>query len=82
MASASTKRFSSKIDAMTNRERFRAAMAFEPLDRPCHVEWGFWDETFSRWQSEGLPGHVTLPTFSGLSEGEDLFAHLGVTKFG
>jgi hypothetical protein len=67
---------------MTNRERFRAAMAFEPVDRPCHVEWGFWEETHTRWKGEGLPADITFPAFSGLSSGIDLFEHFGVTRFG
>jgi len=67
---------------MTNRERFRAALAFEPTDRPCHVEWGFWEETWERWRGEGLPDTVSYPAFENLSEGEDLFAHLDVIRFG
>lgn len=67
---------------MTNRERFRAALAFEPMDRLCHVEWGFWEETYTRWQGEGLPGRVVYPAFDNLSDGEDLFEHLGVIRFG
>jgi len=67
---------------MTNRERFRAALAFEPVDRLCHVEWGFWEETYARWQGEGLPGRVVYPAFENLSDGEDLFEHLGAIRFG
>jgi uroporphyrinogen-III decarboxylase len=67
---------------MTNRERFRAAMAFEPLDRPCHVEWGFWEETHARWLQEGLPEQVTYPAFAYLSGASDLFRHFDVLRFG
>jgi len=67
---------------MTNRERFKAAMHFEPTDYPCHVEWGFWHETYLRWKDEGLPSEVTEPTFFGLSEGIDLFRYFGIVKFG
>jgi hypothetical protein len=52
---------------MTNRERFRAAMTFEPADRPCHVEQGFWAETYARWKSEGLPAEVEYPEWACLS---------------
>ena len=49
---------------MTDRERFRAALAFQPADRPCHAERGLGEGSFQRWRSE------------------DLFDHLGVTRFG
>jgi len=67
---------------VNNRERFLAAMAFEQTDRMCHAEWGFWDETYERWKSEGLPEYVTMPTFDYLSVGIDLFQYFGVIKFG
>jgi uroporphyrinogen decarboxylase len=43
---------------MTHRERFNAAMQFQPVDR-CPV-WhiGQWDETLERWHAEGLPEDV------------------------
>ncbi|MHB9036211.1 MAG: uroporphyrinogen decarboxylase family protein [Armatimonadota bacterium] len=41
---------------MTNRERFRKALNFEPVDRLPILEWAiWWDQTISRWHSEGLP---------------------------
>jgi hypothetical protein len=46
---------------MDNRERFRAAMRFASTDRPCHIEHGFWLETWERWQREGLPETVAYP---------------------
>jgi uroporphyrinogen decarboxylase len=67
---------------MTNRDRFRAAMAFEPTDRPCHIEHGFWHETYLRWQAEGLPADVKEPVFAYLGEGPDLFDHFGLTRYG
>ena len=60
---------------MTNRERFRAAMAFESTDRPCHIEHGFWPATYQRWLGEGLPAGVREPPFAYLGEGPDLFDH-------
>lgn len=40
---------------MTNRERFRALMNFQPVDRLPVVEWApWWDKTIDRWRSEGL----------------------------
>jgi len=67
---------------MTNRQRFQAAMRFEPTDRPCHVEYGFWPETFARWKNEGLAESIVEPGFGNVSEPNDLFAHFGIAKFG
>lgn len=46
---------------MTRRERFRAALAFEPLDEPSHLEHGLLPETMERWWSEGLPRSTNAP---------------------
>jgi len=44
---------------LTNRERIRAALNFEPVDRIPRVEWaGWWDKTVERWRGEGLPEEV------------------------
>jgi hypothetical protein len=29
-------------------------MQFQPVDRPCHVEQGFWEQTYQRWVAEGV----------------------------
>jgi hypothetical protein len=40
---------------MSVRERFHAAMSFEPFDRLPMLEWAtWWDQTIDRWRSEGL----------------------------
>jgi len=45
---------------MTTRERFRALVGFEPVDRLPIVEWaGWWDKTIDRWHGEGLPSDLT-----------------------
>lgn len=50
---------------MNHVERFRAVMAFQPVDRLPVWEWAmWWDETIARWRGEGLP--------AGL--GDDVFA--------
>ena len=50
---------------MNHVERFRAVMAFQPVDRLPTWEWAmWWDKTLARWRSEGLPGRF----------GEDVFA--------
>lgn len=67
---------------MTNRERFRAAMAFEPTDRPCHIEHGFWPETYCRWQEEGLPGEIHKPVLTYLADRPDLFDYFGIIRLG
>lgn len=45
---------------MTNRERFRRALNFEPVDRLPILEWAiWWDKTIDRWHGEGLPQELT-----------------------
>ena len=45
-----------RAKAMTNVERFAAALAGEPVDRLPRVEWApWWQETLDRWYTEGLP---------------------------
>ena len=44
---------------MNHVERFRAVMAFQPVDRLPKWEWAmWWDETLARWRGEGLPGRL------------------------
>jgi len=46
-------------------ERFRAVMAFQPVDRLPKWEWAmWWDKTLARWRGEGLPDRL----------GDDVFA--------
>lgn len=41
---------------MTTRDRFRAALNCEKMDRLPAVEWAtYWDKTLRRWETEGLP---------------------------
>jgi len=45
---------------MTNRERFRRTLSFQPVDRLPIIEWaGWWDKTIARWRAEGLPEELT-----------------------
>ncbi len=45
---------------MTNRERFRRVMSFQPVDRLPIIEWAtWWDQTVNRWHREGLPPDLT-----------------------
>ena len=41
---------------MNHRQRFRALMNYEPIDRMPLYYFGTWRETKARWQQEGLPG--------------------------
>lgn len=38
---------------MTDLERFRACMNYEPRDRAPFRSWGAWPETLERWEKEG-----------------------------
>ena len=54
---------------MTDRERFRRIMAYEPVDRlPVMALEPFEPEALDRWQSEGLP------------EGAEVVDHLGMAR--
>jgi len=58
------------MNTMTPRERFRAVMNFQPVDRLPIVEWClWWDETLDRWHREGLPEALG---------GHDLRRHFGL----
>ncbi|HUT56261.1 MAG TPA: uroporphyrinogen decarboxylase family protein [Phycisphaerae bacterium] len=47
-------------DTMTNVERVRAILRFQPFDRLPIVEWAsWWDKTIDRWHGEGLPPELT-----------------------
>ena len=52
---------------MTAREKFRAAMRFEPGVIP-KSEFGYWAGAIRRWLSEGLPERVPLP--QGVLDGD------------
>ena len=59
---------------MTTRERFQAAMNFQPFDRLPLVEWAmWWDQTITRWHSEGLPESIT--------DRYDLYRHFGLDMY-
>jgi hypothetical protein len=56
---------------MTNRERFKAVMQFEPVDRlPAIESYWWWDQTLERWYAEGLPRELTDHT--------EIARHLGL----
>jgi hypothetical protein len=46
-------------------ERFRAVMAFQPVDRLPKWEWAmWWDKTIARWKTEGLPDRLGTDVFA------------------
>ncbi|MHB9035398.1 MAG: uroporphyrinogen decarboxylase family protein [Armatimonadota bacterium] len=56
---------------LTNRERFRRVLNFEPVDRLPLLEWAhWWDKTIARWHSEGLP--------AGLEDAGDIRNYFGL----
>lgn len=65
---------------MNNRERFRAAMAFEPMDGVCHMEWGIWRETYHRWREEGLPREIVLSKNPTDDTVRDIFDHFHIIR--
>jgi len=40
---------------MNNRQRFQAAMHYQPRDRAPIADFGFWEETIPAWHEQGLP---------------------------
>jgi hypothetical protein len=56
---------------MNPRERVKAALNFQPVDRLPAIEWApWWDQTVKRWRGEGLPAHLEDPF--------DIRAHFGL----
>lgn len=51
---------------MTDRERFRRVMHYEPVDHPPLHLVGPWPDTLERWYSEGLPREVDLNEYLGV----------------
>ncbi len=43
---------------MNNRQRFTAAMHYQPRDRSPIADFGFWEETIPIWHEQGLPEDV------------------------
>lgn len=48
------------MKGMSSRERFMAALNFQPCDRLPVVEWApWWDKTVERWRGEGMPAELS-----------------------
>ncbi len=55
-----------EVEGLNGRERFRAIMNFKSPDRLPLYEWlGYWDDTLSRWYSEGLPPGMSVEDYFG-----------------
>jgi uroporphyrinogen decarboxylase len=67
------------MEEMTPRDRLLATVAFEPVDRPVHNEAiGFWPETLSRWNGEGLPPEINEEVSAYIYFGYDLQLPLSI----
>lgn len=49
------------MEKMTDLERFRACMAYQPVDHIPFWDWGAWPETLERWTREGYQPGVNDP---------------------
>ncbi|HPO07740.1 MAG TPA: uroporphyrinogen decarboxylase family protein [bacterium] len=49
---------SQPVVSMTPRERFRRCMHYQSVDRIPHLEFGYRDECFPKWHTQGLPKHL------------------------
>lgn len=47
---------------MTNRERVKAILHYQPVDRVPVVAFGYWNETLEKWAREG---HITQAQCDG-----------------
>ena len=50
---------------MTQLERFRRTVRFQPVDRAPYHGNGVWGQTLRRWHTEGLPEDTTLEEYFG-----------------
>ena len=67
---------------MTNVERFRALMAFKPVDRLPVIEWAsWWDQTLARWRAEGLDAHDDDAGAIRDAMGQDCYRQLWISAF-
>ncbi len=66
---------------MNDRERFHAVMSYQPRDRGCLCDFGFWTETLDAWYEQGLPRSVTAQT-SDEYFGMDMFERGWVSEEG
>jgi hypothetical protein len=57
---------------MTNKERFKAALAHKTIDKISVAEVCFWPKTVGRWRKECLPTAVDPSGFSGLDKPSEL----------
>lgn len=63
---------------LTQRERYRRVMNFEPVDRLPNYEFGYWQEVYAVWQSQGMSKAVTDETRANLFFGFDEQLNVGL----
>lgn len=67
---------------MTDRERWTRTMHFETVDYVPDEEFGYWNETFSVWQKQGLPADICdnsqADRYFGFSRREHVPINLGI----
>ena len=71
------------VSTLTGRERYRRVTHFKTADRPIHMEFGWWAETFPRWRQQGLPEHIVTESdgnrFFGFDESDGVWLNTGMT---
>src|SRR6185436_2990148 len=63
---------------LTQRERFRRVMNFEPFDRLPNYEFGYWQEVYPVWKAQGMSKAVVDETRANLFFGFDEQIHVGL----
>ncbi|OFX16346.1 MAG: hypothetical protein A2Z18_10165 [Armatimonadetes bacterium RBG_16_58_9] len=67
---------------MNQRERWLAAMHFQPVDHAPDREFGYWPETLEAWHAQGLPGYVgdneRAGIYFGFERQEGAHFHVGI----
>ncbi|MBS6194062.1 MAG: hypothetical protein KH828_00595 [Clostridiales bacterium] len=59
---------------MTNRERVKAILNYQPYDRMPVVHFGFWNETLEKWYHEG---HITEEEYLSWGDGNEYDKRIG-----
>lgn len=59
---------------MTNRERAKAILNYQPYDRMPVVHFGFWNETLEKWYHEG---HITEEEYRNWGDGNEYDKRIG-----
>ena len=69
---------------MNERERFVAAMHYQPRDRSPIWDFSFWEDTLPVWHEQGLPKHIdrfNSEEYLGMDSGPETCARLVGVEF-